>query len=65
MTTLSRKARYALRAPYALASDEARGPVLIAELAERERIPRKLLELLLLEPRHASILRSTKRAARR
>jgi Rrf2 family protein len=60
MTTLSRKARYALRALYVLANDEARGPVLIAELAERERIPHKFLELILLELRNAGILRSKK-----
>jgi Rrf2 family protein len=60
MMTLSRKARYALRALYALASDEARGPVLIADLAGRERIPHKFLELILLELRHAGILRSKK-----
>jgi Rrf2 family protein len=60
MTTLSRKARYALRALHALTADEARGPVLIAELAERERIPRKFLELILLELRNAGILRSKK-----
>jgi hypothetical protein len=41
MTQLSRKARYALRALYALPADDARGPVLIADLAEREKIPRK------------------------
>jgi Rrf2 family protein len=60
MTTLSRKARYALRALYALADDQARGPVLIAELAEREHIPHKFLELILLELRNAGILRSKK-----
>ena len=60
MMTLSRKARYALRALYALASDEARGPMLIADLAERERIPHKFLELILLELRNAGILRSKK-----
>ena len=60
MTTLSRKARYALRALYALANDETGGPVLIADLAERERIPHKFLELILLELRNAGILRSKK-----
>jgi Rrf2 family protein len=60
MTTLSRKARYALRALYALANDESNGPVLIADLAERERIPHKFLELILLELRNAGILRSKK-----
>ena len=60
MTNLSRKARYALRALYALAADEARGPVLIAELAEREKIPRKFLEAILLELKNAGVLRSKK-----
>jgi Rrf2 family protein len=60
MTTLSRKARYALRALYALANDETGGPVLIADLAEREHIPHKFLELILLELRNAGILRSKK-----
>ncbi|HZL17153.1 MAG TPA: Rrf2 family transcriptional regulator [Polyangia bacterium] len=57
---MSRKARYALRALYALAADEARGPVLIAELAEREKIPRKFLEAILLELKNAGVLRSKK-----
>jgi Rrf2 family protein len=57
---MSRKARYALRALYALAADEARGPVLISELAEREKIPRKFLEAILLELKNAGILKSKK-----
>ena len=60
MTNLSRKARYALRALYALSADEARGPVLIADLAEREKIPRKFLETILLELKNAGILKSKK-----
>src|SRR4029077_1498472 len=60
MTTLSRKARYALRALYALVASEGRGPVLIADLAEREQIPRKFLEAILLELRNAGLLRSRK-----
>ena len=60
MTTLSRKARYALRALYALSTGEGRGPVLIAELAEQERIPRKFLEAILLELKNAGILQSKK-----
>jgi len=54
------KARYALRALYALAADETRSPVLIADLAERERIPRKFLEAILLELRNAGVLQSKK-----
>ena len=60
MTGLSRKTRYALRALYALAGDTARGPVLIADLADREHIPRKFLETILLELKNAGILRSKK-----
>ena len=60
MTNLSRKARYALKALYALTADEARGPVLIADLAERENIPRKFLEAILLELKNAGILKSKK-----
>ncbi len=60
MQTISMKARYALRALYALAADESRAPMLIADLAERERIPRKFLEAILLELRNAGLLHSKK-----
>ena len=60
MTNLSRKARYALRALYALSAEEARGPVLIADLAEREKIPHKFLETILLELKNAGVLKSKK-----
>ena len=59
MLALSRKARYALRALYALAGASGEH-VLIVELAERERIPRKFLESILVELRNAGILRSKK-----
>jgi Rrf2 family protein len=60
MTSLSRKGRYALRALYALAANQGGGPVLIADLAEREHIPRKFLEAILLELKNAGVLRSKK-----
>jgi Rrf2 family protein len=62
MTSLSRKGRYALRALYALAGnvDAGGGPMLIADLAERESIPRKFLEAILLELKNAGVLRSKK-----
>jgi Rrf2 family protein len=60
MTTLSRKGRYALRALYALAGHEGGGPMLIADLAEQESIPRKFLEAILVELKNAGILRSKK-----
>jgi Rrf2 family protein len=60
MTTLSRKGRYALRALYALAGREEGAPMLIADLAAQENIPRKFLEAILLELKNAGILRSKK-----
>src|SRR5450432_4225791 len=60
MTQMSRKARYALRALYALSADDTRGPVLIADLASREKIPRKFLEAILLELKNAGVLKSKK-----
>ena len=60
MTNLSRKARYALRALYALSADDARGPVLIADLSDRENIPHKILEAILLELKNAGLLKSKK-----
>ncbi len=60
MTSLSRKGRYALRALFALAGNVGTGPMLIADLAERESIPRKFLEAILLELKNAGILYSKK-----
>jgi Rrf2 family protein len=57
---LTKKTKYALKALTSLAQEYDRGPVLIAELARRERIPRKFLELILLELKNQGILRSKK-----
>lgn len=57
---LSKKAKYALQALLQLAEEYDRGPVLIADLAEREGIPKKFLELILLELRNQGILLSKK-----
>ena len=57
---LSRKSKYALKAAIALAREFGQGPVLISDLAQRERIPRKFLELILLELRNKGILQSRK-----
>src|SRR5690242_5074970 len=56
----SNKSRYALKAGIALAREFGQGPVLISEIARRERIPRKFLEAILLELRHGGILQSRK-----
>jgi Rrf2 family protein len=55
---ISQKARYALRALLYLAAHTSDGPVQIAEIAERERIPRKFLEAILAELRKPGIVRS-------
>lgn len=57
---LSMKAKYGLRAVLSLAREYGRGPMLIADMAEREGIPRKFLELILLELKNKGILHSKK-----
>lgn len=57
---LSNKAKYALRALFALAKKYDRGPVLISDLAAEEAIPKKFLELILLELKNQGILQSKK-----
>jgi len=60
MITLSRKARYALRALIALAGEGSGSYVLIADLAAKENIPHKFLESILLQLKNAGILVSKK-----
>jgi Rrf2 family protein len=55
---LPMKSRYALKALVYLARHQADGPVLIADIAEAEAIPRKFLEAILLELRNHGILAS-------
>ena len=57
---LSNKAKYALKALTHLTEEYKRGPVLIADLAQQDRIPKKFLELILLELKHHGILQSKK-----
>jgi Rrf2 family protein len=57
---LSMKAKYGLRAVLRLAREYGQGPLLIADMAEREGIPRKFLELILLELKNKGILHSKK-----
>jgi Rrf2 family protein len=57
---LSHKSKYALKAMVALSRDYGKGPILINEVAEREHIPRRFLELILLELRNQGVLRSKK-----
>jgi Rrf2 family protein len=57
---LSKKAKYAMKALLYLAREYSKGPVLIAVLAEKERIPRKFLELILLELKNHGFVESKK-----
>jgi Rrf2 family protein len=55
---ISQKAKYALRALVALARERPDRPVLIGEIAESQKIPRKFLELILLELKYHGIVAS-------
>src|SRR5260370_40129642 len=57
---LAQKSRYALRALVVLAKEYGQGPVLISDIAHREALPQKFLELILLELRNHGILGSKK-----
>jgi Rrf2 family protein len=55
---LTNKTRYALKALIALAAQQDKGTVSIADISEKEGIPRKFLELILLEMKNLGILQS-------
>ena len=57
---LSKKSKYAFRALLALARRKDSEPVLIATLAKQESIPKKFLELILLELKNTGMLQSKK-----
>jgi Rrf2 family protein len=57
---LSQKARYALRALFVLAHRTPGEPVMIAEIAEQARVPRKFLEQILLELKKRGMLHSVR-----
>jgi Rrf2 family protein len=57
---LTRKSKYGLKALLLLAEDADRGPVLISELADRQRLPKKFLEAILLELKRHGVLHSKK-----
>jgi Rrf2 family protein len=57
---LSSKAKYGLKAMVYLARREGQGPVLIADIAEAERIPKKFLDAILLEMKNFGLLSSKK-----
>ena len=55
---ISQKAKYALRALIALAEADPNEPVLIADVAEKQAIPRKFLEQILLDLKHQGLVMS-------
>jgi Rrf2 family protein len=57
---LSKKAKYGLKAMTVLAREYGNGPILIEEIARREGIPPKFLELILLELKKKGFLQSKK-----
>jgi Rrf2 family protein len=58
MHMLSQKAKYALRALLLLAERPAGEPLLIADIADQQNLPRKFLELILLDLKHHGLLHS-------
>ena len=57
---LTRKSKYGVKAMLFLAQQSARRPVLIADMAEREQLPKKFLEAILLELKRHGLLGSKK-----
>lgn len=55
---ISKKTKYALKALHYLAEQNGDQPVLIADLAKAENIPKKFLEFILLSLRKGGILQS-------
>lgn len=57
---LSKKSKYGLKAMLLLAREYGQGPVLVSDVAQREDIPKKFLELILLDLKHSGVLESKK-----
>jgi len=55
---LSMRAKYALKALMFLARHKDQGPVLIGEIAEKQKLPRKFLEQILLDLKNQGVLKS-------
>ena len=55
---ISKKTKYALSALIYLAKEYKKGPVLISNLAQSERIPKKFLEFILLDLKNHGVLQS-------
>lgn len=57
---LSAKAKYGLKAALYLAEREGEGGILVADIAESQRIPKKFLDTILLELKNNGLLSSKK-----
>jgi Rrf2 family protein len=57
---ISKKAKYGLKALLMLARVHRQEPVLIVDIAQKERIPKKFLELILLELKRHGLVQSKK-----
>jgi Rrf2 family protein len=57
---LTRKGKYGLKAMILLAREHGQGPILIGDLAEKEAIPKKFLENILLALKHRGLVHSRK-----
>lgn len=57
---LSKKAQYAFRALTVLVENYKKGPILIADISKKKRIPLKFLENILLELKKNDVLESKK-----
>ena len=59
---ISVKGEYALQAIFDLAAQETKGPVKIADIARRQKIPQKFLELILASLKHGGFVESRRGA---
>jgi Rrf2 family protein len=57
---LSKKTQYAIVAMVRLAKEYQNGPILISDIAKTERIPKKFLEVILLELKNQGMVSSKK-----
>jgi Rrf2 family protein len=57
---LSKKAKYGLKGMVILAQRYGQGPILISDVAAPDKMPRKFLELILLELKNHGLLQSKK-----
>ena len=57
---LTNRSRYALKALLVLAREAGQGPILVADLAAREALPKKFLEAILLDLKRQRLVESKK-----